>query len=32
MKLKTTSSQKNIVTRVFSYEIEEAEDAGFTED
>ena len=32
MKLKTTSSQKNFVTRVFSSEIEEADDGGFTED
>lgn len=32
MKLKTTSSQKNIVTRVLNSEIEEAEDGGVTED
>jgi len=32
MKLKTTSSQKNIVTRVLNSEVEEAEDGGMTED
>lgn len=32
MKLKTTSSQKNIVARVLNSDIEEAEDGGTTED
>jgi len=32
MKLKTTSSQKNIVTRVLNSEVDEAEDGGMAED